>query len=52
MVTGKCVVADTLVVAWERAAGNGKQWLLTILSWEIFDLRYFVWERTGRVIID
>ena len=52
MLTGKFVIADWLVVDWERAAGTGKQRLLTISSWKTFDLRYFVWEGTGRVIIN
>ena len=37
MLIGKCVVTDWLVVEWERSAKTGKQRLLTISSWKIFE---------------
>ena len=48
MLIGKCVIIDWLAVAWERSAGNGKQWLLTILSWETFDFKIFCMGRDGK----
>ena len=47
----KCVIADWLADVGREQKTTAIDNII-ILSWETCDLRYFVWEGTGRVIID